>query len=242
LDYSDCTFLPEDYPVTLHVVLANPDRQTFVWATDRWARLGLDGYSTVEKITHLKEQKIACSIWGDQFAMHARNRLIDRIKGNPLTSYSSGEITVFLREFGAEIFPEIRNFKGLDQNSPRGILLAVLGTNPRLYRIDLCERPIVVPIFGQTAAGDESNQALIFTNYYYERCQKSLEELLFIGIHTVHLAEHMNTKGIRGVDAWTCEDGKFQQLTSSQVAKYIKLSESLDASILEQFRNAPASE
>jgi hypothetical protein len=224
----------EGGPLTLHVALISPQKNGFVWVTDRLAVLGLDGYATVDKITYLKDQRIACSIWGDGLALHARDQLIERIKRDPLANRSSSEIAVFLTDFGTEIFPEAKNLlvaRGIPLNVPRGILLAVLGETPRLYRLDLCWPPVAVPIVGQTTAGDESNPALIFTNYYYEHCQNSLEELLFIGIHTVRFAERMNTKGIRGVDAWVCEGDVFRQLNPQQLTPYVELSHSLDVEI-----------
>jgi hypothetical protein len=220
--------------VTLHIALTSGEAESFVWVTDRLALLGLDGYSTVEKITHVKEQNIACSIWGDRFAMHARDRLMECIKVSPIANRNPSEIVVFLKEFATEIFPEGKNFQ-INLDSPRGVLLAVLGKNPRLYRLDLCWSPIAASIIGQTTAGDESNPALLFTNYYYELCGKTIPELLRIGVHAMRIAGKMNTKGIRGVDAWVCENGDFRQLTGNEVSAYTASSESLDAMILNNF-------
>jgi hypothetical protein len=231
-------FFTEDSDlVTLHIVLSSPEIDSFVWVTDRLALLGLDGYATVEKITHLKEQNIACSIWGDGLAMLARDRLMERITASPIANRSPSEITVFLREFGTEIFPEGQHLK-VNLTAQRGILLALLGKNPRVYRLDLCWPPIAASIIGQTTAGDESNPALLFTNYYYELCGKTISELLCIGIHAMRIAEKMNSKGIRGVDAWVCEKGDFRQLTNKELTPYIASSESLDAMTLDSFRES----
>ena len=54
--------------MTLHVVMFTPQHE-FVWVTDRLAALGNNNSGTVEKMTHLRDQKIACSIWGDWVSM-----------------------------------------------------------------------------------------------------------------------------------------------------------------------------
>jgi hypothetical protein len=88
---------------------------------------------------------------------------------------------------------------------------------------------------------DVFNPAQFFTRHYYERSGKAIPELLAIGIHTVRIAEKLNTTGIRGVDAWVYESGLLRELTPAELAPFAAMSESLDGTILTEFQNAALS-
>lgn len=227
----------DEYPMTLHVLLVTAKNDGFVWVTDTLAATD-GGYAAVEKITYLNEYKIACSIWGDQLAMYARDEFLDLLKRGHVPLSSTSEMCVFLRELGVAVIQ--RHEKEFPIQQSRGVLVAMLGKqHPELYSLTLRWPPIAASILTQGMYGDETNQALFFTNYYYERSEKRITDLLPIGVHTVRMAEVMNTKGIRGLDAWVYEKGAIRQLTSEQIEPYMKLSQSLDATIAQAFANAP---
>jgi hypothetical protein len=227
----------EDSLLTLHALLVSGDNKGFVWVADRLAGTG-EGYATVEKISYLKDYGVACSVWGDNVAMHTRDQLIKRLAVGNVPLSDTNEMRLFLRGLAEEIIPQHK--ADFFPKIPRGVLLAVLSEKPALYSLDLQWPPIAGAIIDQAMYGDESNQALFFSRRYYDRSGKSIPELLAIGIHTVRMAGEMNTKGVRGVDAWVCEGHSLRQLASPEMAHYIEMSQSLDDSILEMFRKAGA--
>jgi hypothetical protein len=223
--------------MTLHVLMMTEKHDAFVWVTDRLARVGKNDYATVEKITYVKELGLAASIWGDGSAMWARDRLLERAQEGSLNSVlgDAQALVLALRQFSDEMVAVTQCRYG-PANVPRGIIFATTGKTPHVYRLNLENPSLVAEIDGQTMVGDDPNPALLFPNYYYEHSGKSVHELLFLGIHTMRIAGVMNGRGIRGVDAWVCENGTFRQLASDDVTHYSALSESLDSSILERLR------
>jgi hypothetical protein len=228
-----CESFTEDSPVTLHVLLLSGDGNDFVWVTDRIAGTGI-GYATVEKVLYLAEQKIACSLWGDQVGMYVRDEFVSRIRaaGAPLSDRS--QMKVFLTDLATEVLK--KHIAESQNRIPRGFVLAVLGEQPHIYSVHLQFPPIVLPVVDQIMVGDE-NAALFFCQRYYERSSKSLPELVAIGVHTVAMAAAMNTKGIRGVDTWVYQHKKFRQFGIAEIEPYLEMSRNLDASILDRFRN-----
>lgn len=218
--------------MTLHALMMTANGDGFVWVTDRLANTSV-GYVMVEKITYLKEHGIACSIWGDQVAMDARDKLIDKVFSRSVPLHNGDELKIFLRKLGEEISSQHKGtFVHL---GPRGVLLAVLGEKPKIYSLSVQWPPIAVEITDQAMYGDDSNPALFFVRRYYARSGKTIPELLAIGVHTIRIGAEMNTKGIEGLDAWVFEHGTLKQLTNDELKPYIELSTSLDTSILKAF-------
>jgi hypothetical protein len=229
----------EEAALTFHAVMLCADGEGFVWVTDRLVAIP-NGYATVEKISYLKEYGVVCSVWGDQVAMHARDKLFDQLASGSVPLSDGNEMRVFLRELGEKTLKQHR----AELTIPRGVVLAALRRQekPHLYSLGIGWPPVALDIVDQAMLGDESNQALFFPHRYYQLSRKSIPELLAIGIHTVRLAAEMNTKGIRGVDAWVYERHELHQLTAEEIAPYIAKSESLDIATLESFRGAEVSE
>ena len=88
-------------------------------------------------------------------------------------------------------------------------------------------------------AGACLNSSNLFIRYYYPRSNKTIRELLGIGIHTVRLARALNTASLDEPDAWVYNEGEFRQLTLDEISQYASFSESLDASILDQLNKCP---
>jgi hypothetical protein len=228
--------------MTIHLVLLTADGKSFVWATDALARLGKENYGTIEKITYLKDLNIACSIWGDSIAIHASDELVRRAMVRPLPSADPSAMTTFLQNFGAEmLIAEYQKQQSLPP-VPRGILLATLGENPRVYSLSLGGTSLAVQIIGQVNQGDGDNPALLFPGYYFERCGKSIPELIALAVHTIRVAGIMNGKGIRSFNVWVCQRDTFRRLEFAELLPYLRLSESIDATILEQIKSIPSTE
>jgi hypothetical protein len=232
-------FQEEVPPMTLHILLMTGRRDGFVWVTERSAFLGSGhgDFATVEKIRHLKDQELAFSGWGDGLAIAAINEFADHAAGRTGRFSDENEVMSSLMKFANAVQTPAK--KAGDPLNPlvRGLFVATLGTSPRIYRVSFWEGPLpprVVPIYDQAhaTAGDVDNPANLFVRYYYPRCEKSIEELLLLGVHTVRLAKTLNSFGVGDPDVWVCERGEFKQLTPDQIQTYVKLSESLDKKIL----------
>jgi hypothetical protein len=171
--------------------------------------------------------------------MYARDEFIKQIR-NGLFPVSDPQLMVdALREFGAEVYARSQTLFPNYPRIPRGILAATLDKNPRVYFVNISFPPLAGFVAGQATFGDEKNPALLFPNYYYERCGKSVGELVSIGVHTMRMAATMNSRGIGGLSVWIYQDKDFRQLLAVELEPYIAFSESLDESISEQFRCAP---
>ena len=225
--------------MTMHLLLMTPDEKSFIWVTDELARFGKTDYGTVDKVTYLRDLKIACSIWGDMTAMRARDEIIRRAKDNSLPLSDPGEMVVSLKDVGAQtLLTEFRT-PSAPQPVPRGVILATLGDTPHIYTLALNGIPMAVRITGQVNCGDDDNPALLFPAYYYERSEKSVEELISIGVHAMKLAAIMNGKGLRGIRVWTYHEGNFKGLDREGIRPYVLLSDSIDLGILEKFKSGP---
>jgi hypothetical protein len=216
--------------MTLHVILASADKRAFVWIADRLAGTA-GGYATVEKVTYLKEFGIACSIWGDQIAMFARDNFLEQVRSGIAPLSDKGKMKLFLQDIAKAT---IQSHRPQDLKHPRGVLIAVLGDEPQFYALTVSWPPIATPIIDQATYGDE-NPALFFLHRYYEACNKTVPGLLAIGVHTVRMAELMNTKGVRGLDAWVCEGKNLRQLTERELRPYIERSKRIDSIIENEF-------
>jgi hypothetical protein len=167
--------------------------------------------------------------------MHMRDEFINRLRSGKISFTDRGELKISLTKLAEEI---IKDHRG-DLASPleqgrRGMLLAVLGKEPAFYNISIGWPVTVMPITTQATFGDGSNPALFFTQHYYERSDKTVPELLTIGVHTVRMAEEMNSKGIRGVDAWVYGGGALRQLSKDELMHYALRSDNIDSQILKQ--------
>jgi hypothetical protein len=227
--------------MTLHVVLFTGRRDGLVWVTERGGYLGVGqgNYATVEKISYLSEHGIAYSAWGDIVAIEALVQLKERIRDDKISLPANDpeQIMQSLRNFANDVLPAEKRGPDAQFERPdsRGLILATLGTEPRVYRLALIRQPVCFQIHDEVnaTAGDPSNPANLFVRYYYPRCGKTLKELLLLAIHTVRLAHALNSGIVGEPDAWACENGKFDQLNAEQLAEYVKRSRALDYSTLE---------
>jgi hypothetical protein len=239
----DGLFSEEVPPMTLHILLTTAERDGLVWATERSAFLGEGhgNFATVEKIRHLKDQKLAFSAWGDAVAVSAISTFGDYAVNRNAPS-GENELMSWLGEFANSV-PTLAKRMGEPVNpSARGLFVASLGRSPRVYRVSFREGhipPSVMPIYDQAhaTAGDVENPANLFVRYYYPRCKRSIEELLLLGVHTLRLAKVLNSYGVGDPDVWACKDGVFEQLGAARLLELVRRSESLDEKLLAHLRN-----
>jgi hypothetical protein len=241
------SLLAEECHMTYHAILFTKDLMGFVWITEHYAALGRghDNLATIEKVTHLKEQNVAFSGWGDIVMMEAQTHFANAIRGGTLSlsDDNSENVRASLCDFARHtVSLWMDQVHPMEPTDRRGIIVATFGKKPRVYRLGLVRAPTCYEIHDQlnaATAGDSSSPANLFVRYYYPRSNKSIRELLGIGIHTVRLARSLNTAAVGEPDAWVCNEGGFRQLTIDEIAEYIRFSESLDTSILNQFSNCP---
>jgi len=221
-----------DLSVTLHVLLMTADRKGFVWASDQLAGTSA-GYAMLEKVAYFSELGIAASIWGDSLAMFVRDAIVQEARMGRAPLGDKGAMKLFLQDVAAAV---IREHKPQNlQTMPRGVILAVTGESPQLWQLTVHHPPMANPISSAASFGDEGNPALFFMHRYYELCDKTMPQAIAIAVHTARMAVLMNTKGIRGIDVWTCQQKEFRQLTVAEIAPYITLSDSIDDGIRSNF-------
>lgn len=230
----------EDKTMTLHILLATAKRDGFVWITERGAFLGPGhgNFATIEKIAHIKEHKVAFSGWGDVIAIEAQRHFAKFLENGLISLDDEEAARRTLRDFADAVLPPDRRQPG-EMPEQRGLIVAKLGKSPRIYRINIVWVPVVMPIYDQlnAMAGDSSNPANLFVRYYYPLCNKSVEELLRLGIHTMRLARSLNTASVGDTDAWVCEAGEFRQLRNDEIRQYEKFSKSLDESFVKSLNS-----
>jgi len=243
-DVGYSTFIAEEYPMTFHILLLTKKRDGFVWIAEHSAFLGQGhgNFTSVEKITHLKEHSLAFSAWGDGAGIEALTLFANQITSNSLSVDGSDPANDIrnLRDFANGALPIDQRYQ-MERPDTRGLIVAVIGKRPRVYRLGIVRQPVCFEVYDRTyaTAGDVSNPATLFVHHYYPLCNESVSQLLAIGLHTMRLARILNSSGVGEPDAWVCSDGEFRQLAESELAEYVKFSESLDGSILNQFRKAP---
>jgi hypothetical protein len=220
--------------MTLHIVLVTANRDSFVWITERNAFLGSGhgNFASIEKITHLKEHNVAFSGWGDIIALEALSHFVRFIDNGAISLDDDEAAKRTLRNFADDVLPPDRRQPG-ELKEARGLIVAKLEPTPRIYRVNIVFAPVVTLIYDQLNAvvGDPSNPANLFVRYYYPRCNKTIAELLKLGIHTMRLARVLNSAAIGETDAWVCKAGEFRQLGTEEVNHYERFSQSLDANI-----------
>src|ERR1700678_1993718 len=234
----------DEYPMTLHVLLFTAKKDGFVWITEHSAFLGQGhgNFAGVEKVTHLGERGIAYSAWGDLIGLEALGQFGNRIEdGSLILAGDDPAVDISkLRDFANSVLPMSQR-QQMERPDTRGLIVAVLGKRPRVYRLGIVQQPVCFEIYDRTnaTAGDVANPANLFVQYYYPRCKKTLKELLAIGLHSMRLARLLNSGGVGEPDAWVCDKERFRQLSGEEISEYMKFSESLDGSVLNQFSNGP---
>jgi hypothetical protein len=229
--------------MTLHILLFTAKRDGFVWITEHSAFLGQGhgNFTTVEKITYLEKHKIAFSAWGDLVGLEALTQFGDRVKDGSISLADDPMQTInTLRNFANDVLPYDKR-QQMERPDTRGLIVATLGDRPRIYRLGIVRQPVCFEVYDQlnATAGDVSNPANLFVQYYYPRCNKTLNELLAIGVHSMRLARLLNTSGVGEPDVWICNEGEFYQLSPEKLSESIDFSKSLDRSTLNQFSNGP---
>jgi 20S proteasome alpha/beta subunit len=97
-----------------------------------------------------------------------------------------------------------------------------------------------VPFLRTLIAGDPSNSARLFIDRYYSLSGKSLPEAVAIGVHAMRLAIGANPGVLGQAKVWIYQNKVFRQLSDTETAPYLRLSESVDKTILAEFRKASA--
>jgi hypothetical protein len=228
--------------MTLHIVLSTANRDGLVWVTERAAFLGSghENFTSVEKLVYLEKHQVAFSGWGDGIALDALGKFSQCVEAGYINLSDQNNIVTSLRTFANNILPIEKKLSNED-SSARGLIVATISKEPRVYRVSITKNALVMPVYDEVSAtaGDESNPANVFVRYYYPRCKRTIEELMLLGIHTVRLARKLNSRSVGATDAWFCKAGIFRQLNPQEIAQYESLSGSLDTSIFNQLSAAP---
>jgi hypothetical protein len=217
--------------MTLHIVLPAADSDSLVWVTDDVFSLGFDNAGSLDKIAYSERRHFACSAWGN-YALVLREELTRRISAESLEMSSVEDVKGFLQTFASAMIgslaikttPSVRDNPGL-------ILVTLADGHPRIYCCILGQFPVAVQVNKLTCMGDENSPARIFADYYYEMSGKSIDQVLFLGIHAMRLAHQNKAAFIGEPNAWVYRGGIFRRLTTLELAAYIAKSKSLDASI-----------
>jgi hypothetical protein len=232
--------------MTLHIIVptldADGDIDGFVWAADTLVTLGWGNQGHVEKITHVKEHKVACSTWGDR-SITVRDEFAKRVKNGAIQLSESDENNIqLLRQFATEMVPEHEhNSPGPDgQYRPnRGLIVATyFGALPAIYAVGVVTQPWAWRIDNFFyIAGDFDNPAQIFLKYYYFKMSgKSLEEAILMATHATRVAQVVKWEYIGPPNVWYCRNGEFKHVPRKVLSGYVRLSESLDDAIAKQLR------
>jgi hypothetical protein len=230
-------FVPEDLPVTLHLVLPTANPGELVWVADRLARVGPGSISSIDKIVHLPVQKAACSMWGDFNALRARDEFVTRARNGSVSLEDPDVVTQVLKEIADECIPKQERERVIDRLT-RGVIVVTFGPPVRIYQATVTW-PAGAFVAQWLIAGDLQNPANLFATHYYDLCKKSIGEVLFVGIHSMLLARQLNRQGVGPPDPWVLKNGVFKQLTMDELLSYIKLSAELDDEILRRLLDTP---
>jgi hypothetical protein len=219
-------------PMTLHIILRT-EPNGVVWVTDLMAGLRFNNTADVEKITYLKDCNIACSAWGDhsftirdEFVRWVQQKTLNL--SDPTTILES--LRNFVQHFRQRILPELN----APQGNPGIILMTFSPDGPKVYFGLFAPHPVVSPVEQNLWAGDDYSPAKIFVDYYYAQSGKTVEDALLFAIHAMRLAHQTKAAYIGQPNAWVYRNGKFGRLSDSELAEYIKKSESIDSVILKR--------
>lgn len=216
--------------MTQHIVLETSEMNKLVWVCDKSANLGEHTNVDIEKVKYLPKHHAACSAWGD-FAFIVRDKFVEWIEAGNLES--DPELTVAsLRGFVGYFLDHIQPTLSTPPRSAPGLILVTFfDGHPRIYSCLMNKFAIASPS-ENLWAGDNNNPAGIFIDYYYRRTQRTIEDALTLGIHSLRIAHELKAAYIGEPNAWVYRDGDFARLAPSQMARYVEMSKSLDASIL----------
>jgi hypothetical protein len=125
------------------------------------------------------------------------------------------------------------------RENPGLIVTTFIDGRPRLFYCAIAMPPVAIQAANLTCVGDEDSPARVFVDYYYEMSGKSVEQVLFLGIHAMRLAHQNKTAFIGEPNAWIFQGGSFKRLTTPELTRFIEMSKSLDASITAYAESSP---
>jgi hypothetical protein len=241
LTYGDCTFLPEDYLMTLHVVLPTGDGKQLAWVTDTSAFFGRGNTSRIRKIEYLEKEKIVCSSWGDFAAADVVDRFTKRCEDGDVELSNPRAVTSCIKEVGEEVLGELPPQERAgryqaEREQGHGVIVLVLREPMRLYVASIGRNTIAREATGEIIGGDLYNAARIFPQHYFPLSTKTLAEAIRLGVHTVRVAKTVNSQIVGDPVVWIYDGENFRRLESAELEPYIEFSKSIDSMILEKFR------
>lgn len=219
-----------DVPMTQHIVLHTSDPKSLVWVTDTIAAVDAHTFLDMEKIRYLPQHQCACSAWGE-YAFVVRDSFVSWVEDGKLTldpALTGDSLRGFLKMFNTDIRPEFQN----PARGDFGLIAATFFEGfPRIHIAVMNKFSIESPA-ENLWAGDENNPGRVFADYYYRRSQRTVEDALMWGIHSLRIAHALKAAYIGEPNAWVFRDETFKRIEPVEMEQYIELSESLDASIL----------
>lgn len=239
--YSDCTFLPEDYLMTLHVVLPTGDGKQLAWVTDTSAFFGRGNTSRVRKIEYLEKQRVACSSWGDFVAAEVADRFVKRCEDGTIEPANPRAVMSCIKEIGEQVLGELAQKERAERfqaerEQGHGVIVLTFREPMRLYQALIGRNTIAREATGEIIGGDLYNAARIFPQYYFPLSTRTLAEAIRLGVHTVRLAKILNSLIVGDPVVWTYDGETFRQLEPAELEPYLRFSASIDSMILERFR------
>jgi len=228
----------EEGPLTLHIVLPTRNPESIVWITDTLVDVGFDNVASIEKITYLRERKVACSAWGFR-ALPLRDELAARISSGDVDVSSPGVAPDSLRRFCTDMKVLLGIPSSQPADSVPGVILTTFyDCGPQVYFASCVSPPAAARVENLICIGDQRNAARIFIDHYYQRSGKTMEEALALGIHTMRLAHATKAAYIGPPNAWAYRNGVFAKLTLAEMTKYTETSMSIDLAILNSARES----
>ena len=219
----------EEYPVTFQVGMVGIDG--VLLASDKLVTEAPINEQSVrqtylsDKITVLDEENLAYCWAGDDLCDSLCNRVRSELKKSPERDFKDQLIECGQLELQTKRrAPDGRELKGgvifFVRRFPSGVELWKLSTNTS---------PLANLIRDKTYAGDPTNAARFFVEYYFpsERL-RPIRQLIHLAAHSVLMAAKLNT-GVRGLEMALCAHTKFEKLTDTRES--LQLSGDLDRHI-----------
>lgn len=225
----------------MHYILPTAAGDELAWVTETMAVIGQGNTSDVEKVCYLEEKKLACSMWGDLVSLSVRDEFAERVKNGAIDPSAPDAIIQSLVKIGVEMIPARERGQIPQFPYSRGVIVATFGERVKLYEVCLTWYPAAIPVIeaGIVIAGDLDNHANLFPTHYYKSSGRSLQEALLSGIHGIRVAKKLKSQSIGDPNAWVYKAGAFRHLGPAELLPYIRLSDALDAGILQTLKAGP---
>lgn len=222
-------------PMTLHIVLPTAEPDSLVWITDTRVSLGFDGIGSIEKIAYVENRRVACSTWGAK-ALLLRDALVRQIASSSVDMSNPRDMEEFLQRFAVMMIQMLGIGPATaTQEIPGFIVTTFLDERPRIYFGKVTMPPVASEMQSLACIGDESSPGKVFVDHYYDISVKSVEQVVFLGIHAMRLAHQNNAAFFGEPNAWVYRDGVFSRLPEVDLKRYIDMSKALDSSITSSY-------